>query len=345
MPVSWRTFAEQMLSRDGRVIDFGTPDRRTTSEAQAYGLLMALIWNDQKRFARILDWTENNLAQGDLRSHLPAWLWGKAKGGQWHVLDANSASDADLWISYTLLEAGRLWGNSGYRETGRILAERILRRETREFPLLGRVLLPAPQGFADKDGGVRVSPSYLPLQVLRRLAALFPSRPWGSILDSSATILLAHASGLQSDWVVLDAHGNIHAEAPQSRIGGYNAIRAYLWTGMLSPRDPLRNVLIFKFKKAADLLARLPYPPEKIDTWTGKPEGRATPLLASALLPLFHSLGRSRIVEQFCARLPDHTKLRDGYYSQALALFALGWLNGHYRFAADGRLVPVWKHD
>ena len=31
-----------------------------------------------------------------------------------------------------------------------------------------------------------------------------------------------------------------------------------------------------------------------------------------------------------------------GYYSQVLALFALGHLDGLYRFEADGALTPAW---
>ena len=33
----------------------------------------------------------------------------------------------------------------------------------------------------------------------------------------------------------------------------------------------------------------------------------------------------------------------DNYYEQVLTLFGLGWLDGHYRFARDGRLLPTWK--
>ena len=30
------------------------------------------------------------------------------------------------------------------------------------------------------------------------------------------------------------------------------------------------------------------------------------------------------------------------YYEQVLSLFALGWYEGRYRFAADGQLRPAW---
>ncbi len=38
-------------------------------------------------------------AEGDLKQHLPGWLWGKKDDEQWTLLDSNSASDSDLWIA------------------------------------------------------------------------------------------------------------------------------------------------------------------------------------------------------------------------------------------------------
>ena len=62
----WRQFKQLYVSEDGRVIDAGTPQAITVSEGQAYALTFALIANDPAGFARILDWTRDNLAGGDL---------------------------------------------------------------------------------------------------------------------------------------------------------------------------------------------------------------------------------------------------------------------------------------
>ncbi len=333
-----------MLSSDGRVIDYSKPDRRTTSEAQAYALFMALVWNDQARFSRILSWTLNNLAHGDLSANLPAWLWGKSKDGDWKILDNNSASDADLWLSYTLLEAGRLWGETSYRELGRQLADKILAQETVDTPILGRILLPGKQGFSHKDGSTVVSPSYLPIQVLRRLAILYPNQAWAAILESSARILLSRANGLQSDWLEIDKHGNIHPESKKSRTGSYNALRTYLWVGLLSPQEIWAPILRSHFEHALVRFMRPGLFPERIDTETGKASGHLNPLLHTTILPLLESLGYQRDVETYCQRLNGMDLSEAGYYSKILALFSLGWLNGQYQFAADGRLEPEWKH-
>lgn len=144
----WRAYADRFIQADGRVVEFSA-GARTTSEGQAYALFFSLIANDRKRFDQILAWTEDNLVQGRLGDRLPAWLWGKdAAAGRWHILDANSASDADLWLAYTLLEAGRLWSEQAFTARARALIERIQEAEVICLPQIGPMLLPGPMGFA-----------------------------------------------------------------------------------------------------------------------------------------------------------------------------------------------------
>ena len=74
-----------------QVIDHDADDR-TTSEGQAYGMFFALVANDRSQFDRILHWTEQNLADGDLSAHLPAWLWGRSQNNQWAPETADSST-------------------------------------------------------------------------------------------------------------------------------------------------------------------------------------------------------------------------------------------------------------
>ena len=118
---AWDSYKKAMMSSDGRIIDGSSAQMITTSEGQSYGLFFALLGNDRKSFASILEWTRNNLAGGNLETHLPAWQWGLGKNGKWQILDPNNASDADLWIAYSLLEAGRLWQLPEYVTLGQNL--------------------------------------------------------------------------------------------------------------------------------------------------------------------------------------------------------------------------------
>ncbi|MBC7859222.1 MAG: cellulase, partial [Burkholderiaceae bacterium] len=136
---AWESFRAHFVSEGGRVIDPAEAAQYTTSEGQSYGLFFALAGNDRASFERILRWTEDNLAGGDLTARLPAWQWGRRADASWGVTDANAASDADLWIAYALAEAGRLWQAPQYSALAQLLAERIVREETAQVAGLGRV--------------------------------------------------------------------------------------------------------------------------------------------------------------------------------------------------------------
>src|SRR5207247_1494927 len=127
---------------------------------------------------------------------LPAWQWGKRSDGVWGVIDANSAADADLWFSYVLLEAGRLWHEPRYTEAGRAMMRLIAANEVVDLPaggpLSGAFLLPAPAGYihgTDDDRRWRFNPSYQPLPILRRLAQEDAKGPWKAIAGNSVKLL------------------------------------------------------------------------------------------------------------------------------------------------------------
>lgn len=114
----WEQYSARFIDAQGRVIDHSADDK-TTSEGQSYALFFALVDNDRARFDKVLGWTQANLAGGDLTAQLPAWSWGHASDGGWRALDPNPAADSDLWIAYSLTEAGRLWHNPRYEKIGR----------------------------------------------------------------------------------------------------------------------------------------------------------------------------------------------------------------------------------
>ena len=161
---------------------------RTTSEGQSYALFFALVNNDRTRFDKVLTWTTANLGQGDLGQHLPAWSWGHGSDGVWGVMDANSASDSDLWIAYDLIEAGRLWKDPHYTALGRRLAGLVAHREIVNLPSFGPALLPGAVGFKFPKFWV-VNPSYTPVFVLNRLAAVDPAGPWADVAAMFPTLI------------------------------------------------------------------------------------------------------------------------------------------------------------
>ncbi|CAB3778104.1 cellulose synthase complex periplasmic endoglucanase BcsZ [Paraburkholderia fynbosensis] len=343
----WQQFKRDFMSADGRVIDVGSTDSRTVSEGQSYALFFALVANDRAAFDTILRWTEQHLAQGDLTAHLPAWLWGRADDGQWKVLDANASSDADLWIAYALLEAGHAWHERSYTARGAVLAKRVLDEETASMAGLGLTLLPGPVGFHPAADVWRVNPSYSPPQVLRGIATRLPDDArWMRLLASSRRVLTDTAPrGFAPDWALYRAKQGF-APDPQSQAeSAYNAIRVYLWAGMLDPRDPLASTLLAHFAPFADFIAAHGAPPERVDTTTGAVgENMGNAGFSAAAAPFLDARGEHALADAQIARAAQlDRETPAGYYSSVLSLFALGWRDGRYRFAADGTLDLRWS--
>lgn len=342
---AWASFRDRFLDDGGRVVDRGSPQSITTSEGQSYGLLFALVANDRSGFDRILRWTEDNLAGGDLTARLPAWQWGKRGDGQWGILDDNAASDSDVWIAYALAEAGRLWKAERYAALANLLAERILREESEMLPGLGRTLLPGPKGFKPAKDIWRLNPSYVPLQVIQRLATLYPKSAWRQLVPSSSDIVVRSAPrGFSPEWVLYKADGGFQPDPETQGEGSYNAIRVYLWAGMLATDDPLRDTLIQRLLPMAEKVGAGGTPPEKVDTRSGEATGTGPAGFSAALLPFLTAARRNDLAGQQRLRVVAKAPLErdDNYYDQVLTLFGLGWMDGHFRFARDGSLLPRW---
>lgn len=342
----WNAFVDRFVQADGRVIDL-TFERKSTSEGQSYGLFFALVANQRAQFDTLLKWTSDNLAAGQLGDRLPAWLWGQRDDGSWGVKDRNSASDADLWIAYTLLEAARLWQAPHYAATGRKLLALIRRDEIAQAGRAGPVLLPGAVGFALGNGRFRINPSYLPEFMFRYLAATDPDGPWQQVWDGFERMAPnVFAAGVAPDLFVVDSAGVVMPDTERAPSGSYDAIRVYLWAGMSAPGS--RQMLGMLAPYAA-LIRKLGAPPEKVDPLTGAPvKSDYSPIgYAGAVLPFLSALGDKPTLEKQRDRLRAAAlRAKQGeptnYYDQVLILFGQGWLDGRYRFDQQGRLQPSW---
>lgn len=342
---AWNKFRHNFVDDSGRVIDRSNPRHITTSEGQSYALMLALIANDRASFELILRWTEDNLANGDLTSQLPAWQWGKREDDSWGVIDGNAASDADLWIAYALNEAGRLWKIQKYTALAELLVARILREETAEIPGLGLALLPGPKGFHPDDITWRLNPSYLPIQIMRRFAVIHPKSDWNKLAKTSLEIITRSAPlGFVPEWVNYQAERGFQADDSITSEGSFNAIRVYLWAGMLDSRDPASSILLKKLVPMGRYVASNGAPPREINIHSGVNNGSGTVGFSAALLPLLKTSKMTEALHQQNQRITalspfDRT---DNYYDQVLILFGLGWLEERYKFDRNGLLKPRW---
>ena len=338
----WENFKRLYLSEDGRVVDAGTPQSITVSEGQAYALIFALIANDAASFEKILGWTRDNLAGGNLGHTLPAWKWGRADAGNWTVLDAGSASDADVWMAYALTEAAQLWHNAPYARLAQAMSESILREEVALIPGLGPTLLPGPRGFVNQQTW-RLNASYSPLQALRVIARRSGNRLWTDVLESSLRVIVSSSpQGYAADWIGYRESGGFFADPTTRGVGSYNAIRVYLWAGMLADSDPHARQLAHQLRPMAALSAQHA-PPESIDTLTGATHGEGAPGFSAALLPLLAQINSLDSMQATRIHIAAESfKDNHHYYSDVLALFGLGWADGRYRFDREGDLHVEW---
>ncbi|MGJ7574209.1 cellulose synthase complex periplasmic endoglucanase BcsZ [Variovorax sp. RB2P76] len=352
----WAAFAGRHIQPDGRVIDFSTAQQQSTSEGQSYGLFFALVHNDRATFARVLSWTEANLAGGSLAKQLPAWQWGRKPEGGWGVLDANSASDSDLWIAYALMEGGRLWNEANYRTLGRAVLAMVVRDEVVSLPGLGRMLLPWPKSVA--SGPLwRLNPSYMPLQLLRYFQQADPAGPWNEVTDNTLRMFGGVTpKGFAPDWCAWSQSDRAFVPDPvKGATGSYDAIRTYLWAGMLSDKDPARKMLLLNLRGPRQELAAGHPVPEYVDTVTGAVRGMAPLGFSGAMLPYLKALNDNDALAVQVARVPggrvpprapnDTTPpvAPLPYYEQCLLLFGQAWLDGRYEFGRNGQLQTSWR--
>ena len=357
----WQAYAGRFISGDGRVIDPQGSDR-TTSEGQSYALFFALVNNDRGRFDKLLTWTENNLASSDLGAHLPAWSWGKAKDSHWGILDANSASDSDLWIAYDLIEAGRLWNSLHYATLGRRLAAIIARKEVANLPGLGPALLPGPMGFQFARSWV-LNPSYSPLFILDRLAVVDPDGPWSNVAQEIPVLLERSAkNGFAMDWVSYApghgfsptvATGSKASSKQQQPLGSYDAIRVYLWAGMLADSVAAKTKIIHALPGMDLYLRSRGAPPERI-SGDGAPQSQDGPVgFSAALLPYLRASSNEAAVAQQLVRIKSQLDEKSNlygagygtgptYYDQNLILFGSGWIEQRFQFGSSGELLVRW---
>lgn len=354
----WEQFKQRFIQADGRVVDHSVPPGQTTSEGQSYAMFFALVHKDMEMFQTLWKWSQANLAQGDMKARLPAWLWGSKPDGSWGVVDANAASDADAWFAYVLLEAGRLWSDKTLTQTGQALLERMAKEEVADLPGLGKMLLPGPQGFVKTVGGEklwRINPSYLPLFQLRRFAQEAPAGPWAEMVRNTVSMLTQMgAKGVAPDWL---AYGKSEQgdwrflpDPDTPATGSYDAIRTYLWAGMTDRLDDFRGTVLRRLSGMIAATNALDgVPPEVLEVSTGLPKSaKSPPGFSAALLPYFKSSGQSLLHRLQHKRIqaeyhnnPAGT-LPLTYYDYVLGLFGTGWDEGRYSFAATGQLKPNW---
>ena len=216
-------YKKDYMSVDGRIMD---PQREnaTTSEGQAYMLLRSLLMNDKKTFDLVLKWSTNNLQRDD---KLFSWLWGKNKNGEYKIIDANPASDADIDIAFALILAHKKWKQKEYLDSARPIINSIWEKETRQ---IGDYTVLMPGVEQAKSDNIEINPSYFSPYAFKLFKNYDKKHDWNKLVNSSYYYLNMACNnskiGLPPDWAVIK-DGKISKENINRESFSYDAIRVF----------------------------------------------------------------------------------------------------------------------
>lgn len=344
----WESYKARFIQPDGRVVEYSAGNR-TTSEAQSYALFFSMVANDRDSFEKILDWTNDNLANGELGSRLPAWLWGLKDDQKWGVIDSNSASDSDIWIAYVLLQAGRSWNNSDYTTLGDTLLRRIKEREVLTTEGGEVVLLPGENGFQLSSQSRRLNPSYTPPFIIRYFSHYDSSGPWSELLTSTYQMLRSSSPhGLVPDWIIHDSKLGYSGDKVHGTVGSFDAIRVYLWLGLTHRSDQRRNSIALSLDGMYRLLVDSWIPPMFVDALSGGNYGAGTTGFYGALIPYLGVMNDRPLQSVFSERVKNYLSINAitdpvKYYDYNLSLFGLGSHEQYFEFDSKGQICTRWS--
>jgi endoglucanase len=237
----------------------------------------------------------------------------------------------------------------------------ISKTEVANLPGLGPMLLPGPTGF-QRNQTTTLNPSYMPLFLFQRLAKVDPAGPWQQIAQGIPRLLEGSARhGFVMDWVnYIPGDGFYPTPAmqtgnPDSDVpgGSYDAIRVYLWAGMIDGSSSLRAQVLGAIPAMSVYLASHDAPPEKISD-QGIPLAQDGPVgFSAAVLPYLRAFPDASASISSAKQTVRLARMRDAstglygkdlaYYDQNLALFSTGFIEGRFRFGAGGELNVEWN--
>jgi endoglucanase len=187
-----------------------------------------------------------------------------------------------------------------------------------------------------------------------------PAGPWRHIaLDIPLMLEQSARHGFAMDWVNYIPGDGFYPAPPmqtgnkdsEQSGGSYDAIRVYLWAGMISSEGTLRAQVLSDLPTMSVYLANHDAPPEKVSD-QGIPLAQDGPVgFSAAVLPYLRAFPDfGRLSAQQTVRM---SRMRDpvtglygkdlAYYDQNLALFSTGFLSDRFRFGSGGELNVEWK--
>ncbi len=234
---AWDDYKALYMQDDGAITDTYN-NNMSHSEGQSYGLLFALAYNDQEAFDKIFSWTQAHMLNPETNLH----YWAYKPAEQDPTADHNNATDGDLLMAWTLLKAGKAFGNSQYTKEAEKLALAIADHCTEKMAHF-TLLLPGVESFF-KNSSVIINPSYYIFPALRDLAQATHQKVFEDLYTDGKKVLATLAQGklkvnLPPDWVDVSAQGELTPAQDWPARSSYDAIRVPLYVYWDDPNSEL----------------------------------------------------------------------------------------------------------
>ncbi len=154
----------------------------TVSEGIAYGLLIAVYFNDKDLFDKLYAYWNAHLAQGKLMT----WRIG-GQGG------SGAATDADEDTAFALLQADKQWPGGNYK----MQAQQVI-NDIWQYEVAGTVLKPG-NNFGNQD---LFNPSYFSPAWYREFKKVDTAHDWDGVIATGYSYInqIAGANGLVPAW-------------------------------------------------------------------------------------------------------------------------------------------------
>jgi endoglucanase len=253
----WQEFKRNFIAEDGRLVDYQNQDI-SHSEGQGYAMLLAALNKDMQMFDLVWHWTVFNLAKRN--DSLMAWKWGKKSDNSWGIIDSNNASDGDILIAWSLLNASLVFQRQdlydSYKKILKDINTKLIKKTGGKL-----LLLPAVYGF-ETDKSIKFNPSYFIFPALAAFAKynnqdIF----WENLYKDSLYFYsqtLAGAYNLPPDWAQFNLQTMKVEQIPKMQFS-FDAIRAILYLAASGEKEEL-----LKFKSAMELLYKNKFVPASI---------------------------------------------------------------------------------
>ncbi|MEA3228602.1 MAG: glycosyl hydrolase family 8 [Campylobacterota bacterium] len=261
----WENFKKNFIQKDGRVVD---PHNHniTHTESIGYTLYFSYKMDDKEVFNKVYNWSKNNLVKNE--SGLMGWKWGRDRKKRcWCMLDLTSASDANLWIAYSLYLMYERTGEFSYKKDADSLIDAIKKHQI--ISVNNETFLLSWEKKLIGSDAIQLNPSYLIFEIFEYMAKKDKDIIWNKLIKSSILLLKkARFSSLElnSDWVIYNLREDRYYLPLKHKLFGYDAIRVPL--NIMRSNLPLyeKRALLKPYKNYIDMMPRVPLGVANLET-------------------------------------------------------------------------------